>query len=624
MNKKRIFALFIAVFMLLALFSACATDEGGTDDDQSDTSNVDNAGDDANTGDEANGGDNPVETERVALEYLGTYDDEYTNEEIEEFETFKQIYDIVSNIYNIDYTYTCVYSEAYLNTLNGLIAGGTLPDCFNTREVLSDQQILQMIEGGSLASMDEILEYSDGSARGYYNDEDALLYLKAYATVDDGNWYYVPLPNSTGSSLDFSTNEYDTRANGQIHGAYSVCVRQDWLDKLGLSMPATTDEFYQAIKAFQDEDINGNGSADERYVGLLGSDFQTSGVGQWFGLPYTDFIEDPSTGVIEVSALSGGYAEFCTYMNMLYNDNLVYVEGTHPWGNGTTVAANVVSAIGMMPSNLQFWDTGDPEGYYMPMPIVQAVEGVEPRLLIQESLAFFTGFSFASTCDYQAAGSFMDFLCREDVFMLFRYGVEGVAWDYDENGDFVQYVINDEDELHSYGAAGTYWLTNTLFPINGAHHGNLWAPIKNVYDNAQDALDAGEPYAQDNQTIESWRETNAAAGRPVTDTMIAGSEQMLYYVLDNPNYRPTAYYSYTTMATSDEAEIIATYDTDLKTFLRELTTGIITGATSVDAIDEQIQFAYDNLGLQEYINAMQARVNRYLETLGRDTVEIAE
>lgn len=94
----------------------CVTDEGGTDDDQSDTSNVDNAGDDANTGDDANGGDNPVETERVALEYLGNYDDEYTNEEIEEFETFKQVYDIVSNIYNIDYTYTCVYNEAYLNT----------------------------------------------------------------------------------------------------------------------------------------------------------------------------------------------------------------------------------------------------------------------------------------------------------------------------------------------------------------------------------------------------------------------------------------------------------------------------------------------------------------------------
>ena len=618
MKYTRLLALLAAIFLLLALFSACSQNGEDPDDDQAGTSNTDDDGNvDAS-------GDNPVETEKAPLEWLGTYHNDYTNEEIVEFETYKQLFDLVTNTYNIDYVYTCVYSEAYLNTLNGMIAGGTLPDCFNTREILSDQQILQLIDQGKVASLDDILEYSDGSAKSYYNDEDALLYLKAYATIDDGNWYYVPLPNTTGSSLNFSTEKYDTRADGQIHGAYSVCIRQDWLDKLGIAMPTTADEFYQAIKTFQDEDVNGNGSADERYIGLLGSDFQTSGIGQWFGLPYTDFIEDPSTGEIEVSALLDGYAEYCTYMNTLYNNNLVYVEGTHPWGNGTTIATNVVSSIGMMPGNLQYWDCGDKEGYYMPTPIIQAVEGVEPRLLIQESQAFFVGFSFSSECDYQAAGSFMDFLCCEDVFMLFKYGVEGVAWDYDENGTFVQYVINDEDELHSNGAAGTYWLTNTLYPINGAHHGNLWAPIKNVYDNAQDALDAGEPYAQDNLTIESWRENNKAAGRPVTDTSIAGSEQMLYYVLENQNYRPTAYYSYTTMATSEEADIIAMYESDLKTFLRELTTSIITGATSVDAIDEQVQIAYDSLGLQEYINVMQERVNRYLETMGRDTVEIVE
>lgn len=619
MNRKRLFCLLIAVLMLVTLFSSCAQDNKKPTDNKDGTSATDDKG---SVDKKSAGDDGPYEMEKPRLEWLGTYHSKYTNDEIEEFETFKQLYDLVSNTYNIDYVYTCVYSEAYLNTLNGMIAGGDLPDMFNTREILSDQQILQLIDGGSLASLDDVLACSDGSAKGYYNDPNALLYLKAYATIDDGNWYYVPLPNTTGSSLDFSTDKYNTRAAGQIHGAYSVCVRQDWLDKLSLSMPTTTDEFYEAIKKFQDEDINGNGSADERYIGLLGSDFQTSGIGQWFGLPYTDFIEDPSTGVVEVSALTNGYAEFCTYMNKLYNNNLVYVEGTHPWGNGTTIAANVVSAIGMMPGNLQFWDCTDPGGYYMPMPVVQGVEGVEPRLLVQESKAFFVGFSFSSKCDYQAAGSFMDFLCAEEAFMLFRYGVEGVTWDYDENGNFVQYTISNEDDLHSNGPAGTYWLTNTLFPINGAHHGNLWAPIKNVYDSAEDALDAGEPYAQDNQTVESWRALQAAANKPVTDTMIAGSEQMLHYLVADSHYRPTAYYSYTTMATTEEAEVIAMYDSDLKTFLRELTTGLITGSISIDSIEDQLQSAYDNLGLQEYIDVMQARVNRFLVTLGREPVEI--
>ena len=111
-------------------------------------------------------------------------------------------------------------------------------------------------------------------------------------------------------------------------------------------------------------------------------------------------------------------------MASLYADNLVYVEGTHPWGNATEIGANTVAAIGMMPSNLQFWNTGDPNSMYMPMPIVQAVEGVEPRLLIQESEAAFVGFSFSVDCDYQAAGTFMDFLTCQDTYMIFKFGMK--------------------------------------------------------------------------------------------------------------------------------------------------------------------------------------------------------
>ena len=39
-------------------------------------------------------------------------------------------------------------------------------------------------------------------------------------------------------------------------------IRQDWLDKLGLSMPTTVDEWYNVLKAFR-ADPNGNGKADE-------------------------------------------------------------------------------------------------------------------------------------------------------------------------------------------------------------------------------------------------------------------------------------------------------------------------------------------------------------------------
>lgn len=40
-------------------------------------------------------------------------------------------------------------------------------------------------------------------------------------------------------------------------------VKQEWLDKLKLKEPATTEELYQYLKAVKETDLNGNGQADE-------------------------------------------------------------------------------------------------------------------------------------------------------------------------------------------------------------------------------------------------------------------------------------------------------------------------------------------------------------------------
>ena len=202
--------------------------------------------------------------------------------------------------------------------------------------------------------------------------------------------------------------------------------------------------------------------------------------------------------------------------------------------------------------------------------------------------------------------------------MIFKHGIEGKAYDWNDDGSITNYTLGDGD-LQSYGPAQTYWLSNNAFPINGGHHGNIWGVRKNVYDDVDTALAAGEPYAQDFLTHEGWCEQ-----RGVSEDVISGAEQMLLYIKEQGKdfYHPTAYYSYTTMATPDEAAVVAQYQTELETYLLEMTTNMITGTVSTDTIDEQVQFAFDNLGFQEYINVMQSRVNRYLEAIGRDPVEI--
>ena len=78
--------------------------------------------------------------------------------------------------------------------------------------------------------------------------------------------------------------------------------------------------------------------------------------------------------------------------------------------------------------------------------------------------------------------------------------------------------------------------------------------------------------------------------------------------------------SVTTLATDEETETINTYGTDLKTYLAEMTTGYIIGTASTDTYEEDLQFAYDNLGMQEYVNALQAQTDRFLVAMGREPI----
>ncbi len=625
MTMKRLIALLLSLLLLISLFAGCAatneskTDDSGTKQDKSASSDE--------ISDEDAGSDAPKELELRPLTYMGSTsgaipDMTRTAVTIEEardgnYVTYQAMCELLLD-YGLDYKFNLVLSDAYKTVLAGAIASGTEDDLYNSREILDDSTINQLVANGKVASIDDILEYSTGLAKTAYNDPDQCLYLKAFATVEDGNWYYVPLPNTSGSDFDYSNSKYNLRATGQIGGAYSVNVRKDWLEKVGLAIPTTPDEFFEMLVAFQENDVNDSQTKDERYYSLLGSDFQTNGIGQWFGLPYTDFIEDPATGVIEVLCLTDGYKEFCDYEGKLYANNLIYIEGSHPWDFGTTMGANVLGAIGMMTSNVQFTNTGDENSQFVPMPIVQALEDVEPRLLVQESQAAFVGFCFRKDCDYQAAAALLDMLLSQEFFMLWWYGIEGVAWDWLDDGTIETYDLSaDIMKAKNYGGC-TGWCNQNMLPVCGGHHGNIWGVPQRHFDDPLAVLET-DSVQYKGPKHDAWCESHKVP----LDT-INGAAQMMLYISEQGKdfYHPAAYYSYTTMMTDDEAAFADQISSDLTTYLREMTTNMIVGSVSTDTIDEQVEFAFDNLYLQEYIDIMQARVNRYLKAIGREPVPI--
>ena len=539
----------------------------------------------------------------------------YTAEDakLNDFATYNAAMDLALNNYKLIIDWEAIDQSAYQTTINGLLASHTLPDSYCGSFFPTDTYD-SVYKNGGFAAMDEVMEYAPETAP-LYAEGGPLAFAKAWQMMEDGHWYTLRPGNNASTGIDLSNSTMKQRVPAGIARQYLLSIRQDWLNKLGLAMPSTTQEFRDALKMFQDEDVNGNGTPDECYVCHVGRNGVYSGVAQWFGLPYGNMVENPGTGKIEVAPIMPGYKPWLTYMHGLYEDTTILNnDGGSVWQYSVYCAGNYVSAFCVSSNAIWGAQTGDPDSDYEPMPLIQAVEGITPRFIAQEQVAGGVGFTFNSTCDLEAAGRMLDFLHSQEYYMLRAYGIEGVAYDLNDDGTITKYIL--EEDKDGYKAFGGLWVDFNAFP--DCSIGNIWGLNGKVYDSIQDAIDADEPYTSDMRSEEEWKESvnyNGVGPSPARKTL------EILAAFGEENLEPCCWYSFMTPMTSEEVEINAKYRTDLDTYLLELTTSCITGQFSVDEVDEKLQYAYDNLGLQECLDIAQARYNRFLVAMGMDPVE---
>lgn len=115
--------------------------------------------------------------------------------------------------------------------------------------------------------------------------------------------------------------------NSAIDGASFLWARQDWLDKLGLQVPKTTDELYKVMKAFVEQDPDGNGKKDT--VGMmLNRDFLMPGVAEALGI-FNAFDAYPKAwvrgadGKLVYGSAQPEVKDALVYLNKLYKEGLI-------------------------------------------------------------------------------------------------------------------------------------------------------------------------------------------------------------------------------------------------------------------------------------------------------------
>jgi putative aldouronate transport system substrate-binding protein len=125
--------------------------------------------------------------------------------------------------------------NSYGDKINLVLASGEMPDLVKVLD-FNSSLMRQMIQQGAFW--------------------DLTPYLKDYP-------HLMEYPNEVWEKTKISGKSYLIPSVRPLHGGPGLpIIRQDWLDKLNLKVPETLDDLYNVMKAFAENDPDGNGKKD--------------------------------------------------------------------------------------------------------------------------------------------------------------------------------------------------------------------------------------------------------------------------------------------------------------------------------------------------------------------------
>lgn len=211
---------------------------------------------------------------------------------------------------NVHVDWNAIPVENRNEKLQLMFASGDLPDIFFG--LLSNSDTINYGAQGLILPLEDLIDKHMPNLRAIFEKRPQL---KAALTASDGHIYSFPRVD-------------ETEAEEVLNKAY---INADWLKKLNLKMPTTTDEFYQVLKAFKEGDPNGNGKADEIPFTALGSwgpeySFGLYSMYHAFGVPDMPEHIAVKDGKVVYAPTLQEYRDAMTYWNKLYKEGLADVE----------------------------------------------------------------------------------------------------------------------------------------------------------------------------------------------------------------------------------------------------------------------------------------------------------
>ncbi|MEF3303974.1 ABC transporter substrate-binding protein [Paenibacillus sp. GYB003] len=438
---------------------------------------------------------------------------------------------------------------------NLALANGDYPDAFYSARVPASD----LMKYGGQGVFVKLNDYIDKYAPNLKKLMDKYPDLRKALTMPDGNIYSFP---------SFYSPEFLPMLIGT-----PLWVKQEWLDKLGMKEPQTTEDLYNYLKAVKKTDLNGNGQADEiPYSGtgigpLIDQIKGAWGVGNR-GLGHKFVDVDPKTNELRFFRLTSNYKEVLQYVNKLYAEGLIDKDIFTQSGNQLYAkgAKNVLGSTINPNPKTQF----NGEGYFG-LGALKGPNGDQMYTHIKVPMVWPGAFVITNkNKNIEATVRWMDYFYSDEGAQFYFMGVEGTSYTKTADGK-LEYV--DEIKKNPNGLTMDQALTKYVTWMGGSYPGYVQEKYFKGSETLPESVEAGkkaQPYAL----------------------------KELWY---NFNF------------TDAETEYMTTKGADIQTYIGEMESKFITGAASFDEWDKYVT-TVKNMGVDQYMKTYKAAYDRYSQS----------
>lgn len=284
------------------------------------------------------------------------------------------------------------------------------------------KQYQQWKNAGLLVDVSEYInKYTN--MRDYYNKMNPMTLF--YDTEEDGSMYRMPAAVAEPS-------------------CETLWIRQDWLNNLNMEIPTTIEELNEVLRAFTEDDPDGNGVNDTYGLGGHGENFNTV----WPWIQSYDYTDATRWVVTEDGTVGYGPAMENT-KKWLADVAELYAKG---WIKPNIIQANdrdqemVNGGFGVTYSWCT-WNNADnaimkafyethPDAKWVPIDMVKGENGNPQNA--SSTAAAWAKFAFTSSCtDPERLFAIWDDMASDEVYIERIFGIEGEDYTFDDNGDYV-------------------------------------------------------------------------------------------------------------------------------------------------------------------------------------------